>query len=94
MYGLTAMIGIGVLYFTSEAVVVRNFLVACLLGDMGHLWATYHVIGYNNFVDVRNWNTMAWGNIGFTTFLLVTRVLYLSGAFGKDRLVRSVKKAL
>lgn len=94
MYGLTGMIGVGLLYFTSEAVVVRNFLIACAIADVGHLWATYHVIGFANFIDMRNWNATTWGNIGATAFLLITRLLYLSGAFGKDRVVRSAGKAL
>lgn len=94
MYGLTGMIGVGLLYFTSEAVVVRNFLVACAIADVGHLWATCHVIGFANFIDVRNWNSTTWGNIGATAFLLITRLLYLSGAFGKDRVVRSAGKSL
>ena len=94
VYGLLGMIGVGVLYFTSEAAVVKNFLLACAIADVGHLWATYHVIGYANFIDVKNWNQLAWGNIGVTAFLLLTRVLYLSGAFGRDRVVRSARKAL
>ena len=94
MYGLVGMIGVGVLYSTSEAVVVRNYLLACAIADVGHLWATYHVMGYANFMHVRSWNEMAWGNIGATAFLLLVRLLYLSGAFGKDRVVKSARKAL
>ena len=88
------MIAIGVLYSTSEPKVVRNFLVACAIADVGHLWATYTVIGRANFVDVKAWNALAWGNIGITAFLLLTRLLYLSGAFGKDSVVASTRKKL
>ncbi|KAL8817203.1 MAG: hypothetical protein Q9223_003920 [Gallowayella weberi] len=91
-YGLLALIAIGVLYSTNEAKVVRNFLIACAIADVGHLWATYIVLGYANFVDVKGWNSLAWGNIGFTLFLFVTRVGYLAGMFGRDRVVGSVKK--
>lgn len=87
------MIGVGVLYSTSEAIVVRNYLFACALGDVGHLWATYHVIG-ESFADIKNWNGMAWGNIGVTAFLLLVRLMYFFGAFGKDRVVRSARKML
>ena len=87
------MIGVGVLYATSEAIVIRNYLFACALGDVGHLWATYRVIG-ENFVDIGNWNGMAWGNIGVTAFLLIVRLMYFAGAFGKDRVVKSVRKVL
>ncbi len=93
-YGLVGLIGIGILYYTNEAIVVRNYLIACAIGDVGHLAATYWVIGHHSFVDVGGWNATAWGNIGVTAFLLVVRVLYFAGVFGKDRVVRSMRKGL
>lgn len=44
VYGLLAMIGVGVLYATTEAKVVRNFLLACAIADVGHLYVTYAVM--------------------------------------------------
>lgn len=88
------MIGVGVLYSTSESVVVRNYLLACAIGDVGHLLATYHVIGHANFVGVRDWNKVAWGNIGVTAFLLFVRLLYFIGIFGNDKARKSPRKAL
>ena len=38
------MVGIGVLYSTTEAKVVRNFLLACAIADVGHLYVTCAVI--------------------------------------------------
>lgn len=38
------MVGVGVLYTTTEAEVVRNFLLACAIADMGHLYVTYAVM--------------------------------------------------
>lgn len=38
------MIGVGVLYATTEAKVVRNFLLACAIADVGHLYVTYAVM--------------------------------------------------
>ena len=88
------MIGVGVLYSTSEFVVVRNYLLACAIGDVGHLLATYHVIGHANFVSVHHWNAVAWGNIGVTAFLLLVRLLYFVGVFGNDKAVGRPRKAL
>lgn len=88
------MIGVGILYQTTEPKVVRNFLVACAVADVGHLYVTYAVMGGKGFLDVGNWNAMGWGNIGVTAGLLVTRVLYLVGAFGDDRVVESTKDAV
>ncbi len=88
------MVGVGVLYATSEPKVVRNFLLACAIADVGHLWATYAVMGQKDFLDVQGWNAMGWGNIGITAGLLVTRTLYFVGALGEDRVVESTKMAM
>ena len=94
LYGLLGMIGIGVLYFTSEVRVVRNYILACAIADVGHLWATYAVMGQKDFLDAMNWNAVAWGNIGITVALLITRVLYLAGMLGEDKVVESTKQAM
>ena len=38
------MVGVGVLYATTEIKVVRNFLLACAIADVGHLYVTYVVM--------------------------------------------------
>lgn len=38
------MVGVGVLYATTEAKVVRNFLLACAVADVGHLYVTFAVM--------------------------------------------------
>ena len=93
-YGLIGLIGVGVLYATGEPKVVRNYLLACAIADLGHLWATYAVVGHRSFVDVGNWNDMAWGNIGITASLFVFRVLYFLGLLGRDRVVKSARKMI
>ena len=72
---------------------VRNYLLACAIADVGHMWATYAVMGQKDFLDITNWNAMAWGNIGVTVGLLITRVLYLAGILGEDKIVESTKQA-
>jgi hypothetical protein len=91
VYGLLALIGVAILYTTAEPKVVRNFLIACAIGDVGHLAVTCHVMGHREFLDLRDWNYMAWGSIGVTTALFVTRVGYLMGWFGEDHLGRRGK---
>lgn len=66
IYLLLAMIGIAVLYTTSEARVVRNYVIALWLADIGHVAVTCYVMEYERMIDVANWNAMAWGNIGAT----------------------------
>lgn len=93
-YGLVGLIGVGVLYATSEPKVVRNYIIACAIADVGHLWATYAAIGHESFMNVWSWNDMAWGNIGITASLLVFRILYLMGLFGQDRVIKSAKRMI
>lgn len=38
------MVGVGILYTTTEAKVVRNFMLACACADIGHLYVTYTVM--------------------------------------------------
>ena len=85
MYGLSALLGVGLLYATTEPKVVRNYILALAVGDVGHLVVTGLGLGWEGLLDVGGWNDMAWGNLGVTTGLFVTRVGYLMGLFGEDR---------
>ncbi|KAI1500003.1 hypothetical protein F5X99DRAFT_410479 [Biscogniauxia marginata] len=91
-YGLLFMVGVAVLYTTSELKVVRNYLVALWIADIGHVGLTCWLLGYERTLDVGSWNAMTWGNIGATTFLCLTRTAYLLGLFGRDRPVVAPSK--
>lgn len=69
-YGLVFLIASAVLYTTSEIKVVRNYLIACWLADISHVYVCYHVMGWDRFVDIAGWNSMTWGNVGVTVSLL------------------------
>lgn len=60
------MVGVAVLRSTTEARVVRNYVVALWLADIGHVAITCYVMPLEKLVDVANWNPMAWGNIAAT----------------------------
>lgn len=68
-YGLVFLIATAILYTTSEIKVVRNYLVACWLADISHVYVCYHVLGWARFVDIASWNSMTWGNVGATVSL-------------------------
>jgi hypothetical protein len=85
LYLLIGFIGVAVLYTTTSAKVARSYLLALLLGDIGHLAVTYHAMGRDNFLDVANWNSMAWGNICATGVLFLARCAYFLGFLGEDR---------
>ncbi|KAL3420207.1 hypothetical protein PVAG01_08706 [Phlyctema vagabunda] len=84
IYLLLMMVGVGVLYTTTEAKVVRNYVVALWVADIGHVVVTAQVLGYDSLVDIGSWNSMTWGNVGVTVFLFLTRTAYLMGVFGPD----------
>ncbi|KLU83272.1 hypothetical protein MAPG_02336 [Magnaporthiopsis poae ATCC 64411] len=84
-FGLLAMVGAAVLYTTSEPKVVRNYLVALWIADIGHVYLTCRGLGSDRFMDVASWNAMTWGNVFVTLLLCLTRTAYLLGWFGPDR---------
>ncbi|CAK7274377.1 hypothetical protein SEPCBS57363_006131 [Sporothrix epigloea] len=84
-YGLLFMIGVAVLYTSTELKVVRNYLVALLIADIGHVGLTIAALGPDRFAAIGEWNAMTWGNVGFTIFLALMRTSYLLGFFGPDK---------
>lgn len=66
IYLLLAMVGVAVLYSTTEVKVVRNYLIALAIADVSHVSITAYGMGYDRTIDIANWNAMAWGNIGAT----------------------------
>ncbi|KAI1463703.1 uncharacterized protein F4812DRAFT_446055 [Daldinia caldariorum] len=94
-YGLLFLLGVAVLYTTTELKVVRNYLIALWIADISHVGVTCWLLGYDRTLDVGSWNAVTWGNVGFTTFLCLTRTAYLLGLFGPDRqaITRSKKIA-
>lgn len=65
-YGLAFLVGVAVLYTSNELRVVRNYLIALLIADVGHLAITYGTLEYDRIVSVGEWNPMTWGNVGAT----------------------------
>lgn len=65
-YGLLFLAAVAVLYTTTELKVVRNYLIALWIADIGHVAVCYIGLGYERFVDVASWNSMTWGNVGAT----------------------------
>ncbi|KAI1411379.1 hypothetical protein F5Y13DRAFT_165596 [Hypoxylon sp. FL1857] len=91
-YGLLFLLGVAVLYTTSELKVVRNYLIALWIADISHVGVTCWLLGYDRTVDVGSWNAVTWGNVGFTAFLCLTRAAYLLGLFGPDRKAATLSK--
>ncbi|KAI1772744.1 hypothetical protein F4818DRAFT_138537 [Hypoxylon cercidicola] len=92
-YGLLFLLGVAVLYTTTELKVVRNYLIALWIADISHVGVTCWLLGYDKTLDVASWNAVTWGNVGFTAFLCLTRTAYLLGLFGPDlQVVEGSKK--
>ncbi|KAK4194128.1 hypothetical protein QBC40DRAFT_291358 [Triangularia verruculosa] len=84
MYFLAFLLGLFVLHSTTEIKVVRSYLWALWLADIGHMAVTCRVLGWEESVNILRWNEMTWGNLGATGFLFAVRSLYFLGAFGRD----------
>lgn len=64
-----AFMGVAILNTTSEVKVVRGYLVALWLGDIGHIGFSSYALGLEKFLKPTEWNAMAQGNIAFTVGL-------------------------
>ncbi|KAI5464100.1 hypothetical protein BGZ63DRAFT_401080 [Mariannaea sp. PMI_226] len=85
LYLLLAFIGLAVLNTTSEVKVVRAYLVALWLGDIGHVFFSGYGLGKDLAMKPAEWNAMAWGNIAVTVWLFLMRSAYFLGIFGPDQ---------
>ncbi|KAF5636340.1 uncharacterized protein FTJAE_6107 [Fusarium tjaetaba] len=94
LYLLLALIGVAILSTTTETRVVRSYLVALWLADIGHVGFSSYGIGRDRLLSPLQWNAMTWGNVGMTLFLFFTRTVYLTGFFGPDHVNKSAKKTV
>ncbi|EXK99143.1 hypothetical protein FOQG_01771 [Fusarium oxysporum f. sp. raphani 54005] len=92
LYLLLAFIGVAILSTTTENRVVRSYLFALWLADIGHVGFSSYGIGRDRLLNPPQWNAMTWGNVGMTLFLFLTRTAYLTGFFGPDHIDKPAKK--
>lgn len=83
VYLLLMLLGVAVMYTTSEPRVLRHYLMALGVADWAHIYCVYMGLGWKRFFDVASWNALTWGNIGVTAFLHLNRVGYLLGFLGR-----------
>ena len=82
VYLLLALLALVCCWTTSRSV-VRGYLAAVALADLGHIYAVYRVLGSETFWDVGQWNDMIWGSVGVSAILHVNRLATLLGVFGR-----------
>ena len=81
-YLLLCLIGVAVLYTPGvPKTLVRNYLIALAVGDVGHLAVTGWSMGVKGVMNVGGWSSVAWGNIGITVGLLMVRLAWLGNWF-------------
>jgi hypothetical protein len=68
---------------TREPRMTKYYLAAAGVGDLGHILASYKVMGSEMFWDFGGYNDMMVGNVIVSAFLWVNRALMLWGVFGK-----------
>ncbi|KAH8171849.1 DNA-binding domain-containing protein [Sarocladium implicatum] len=92
IYLLLAFVAVALFTSTSEIKVIRRYLVALALGDVGHIGWTAYGLGMERMSKIGEINLMTWANIAPTIFLLVVRLAYLGGFFGPDNAPVTVSK--
>lgn len=92
LYLLMAFMGLFVLNSASEVKVVRSYLWALWLGDIGHVAFSCYGLGKDRMMHPWEWNALAWGNIVFTAWLFSMRSAYFLGIFGPDKPIVSTRK--
>jgi hypothetical protein len=78
LYFLFALNEAAILRSTSDLRVWRAMLVGLLIADLGHLYSVCP-LGSQIYWDVRRWNAIDWGNVGFVYAGAMTRTAFLLG---------------
>lgn len=81
MYLLGFFIAMSVFLTTSETKVIRAYLVALLLGDIGHIAFTCLALGKERMLRPQEWNTMTCANVGFVVSFSTELLLSLLSRF-------------
>jgi hypothetical protein len=95
-YLLLGILGVFILNTTTELKVVRAYLFALWLGDIGHVGLTLYAMGWEASMNTGAWTPVVWGNVGITAYLFLIRSFYFMGAFDGDdeEAKETVKKAV
>jgi len=83
MFLVQCMLSILLTVVTRESRMTKYYLVAAAIGDVGHIFASYKVMGSEIFWDFGDYNDLMAGNVFLGVFLFVNRLLTLSGVFGR-----------
>lgn len=77
LYLLMAFMGVAILNTTSEVKVVKGYLFALWLGDIGHVGLSAYALGLEKLMKPLEWNALAGGNIAFTVSPSCSRGWYI-----------------
>lgn len=78
--------------WTKHAEIIKKYLLAVAVGDLGHIYATYRAVGSDFFFNVSEWNDMIWANVVVVLFLFVNRLATVAGVFGSISVSTQEKK--
>ena len=70
-FGMAFMMAFAILYASTELNVIRNYLIALWVADIGHVGLTLYALGWDGSLDFANWNPMTWGNVAVTVSEMV-----------------------
>ncbi|KAI5481874.1 BTB domain and ankyrin repeat containing protein [Pseudohyphozyma bogoriensis] len=59
--------------------IVSTYLTALAIADLTHIGFTFYDLGLPGTLDVKNWNTLVWGNCVITFCLFIVRMMWFAG---------------
>lgn len=86
LYGLTTIAIM--LYGSRSPRVVHGYVLASAISDPLHWASIINTMGWDNFVDYKGWSQDVTPIILVPAFTLAIKVGYLTGLFGKDKVVK------
>jgi hypothetical protein len=83
MFLVQALLSLLFTVVTREAKLTKLYLAAASIGDLGHIWASYAIMGGELFWDFGSYNDMMVGNVVVSAGLWGMRMATLGGVFGR-----------
>jgi hypothetical protein len=84
---MISLLTLSVMLFARDPKIVHAYVIVSALTDIPHWASFYYVLGWEGIVNYGEWNLSLWLQLGVPVVTMVFKLGYLSGVFGRDRVV-------
>ena len=84
---MISLLTLSVMLFAKDPKIVHAYVVVSALTDIPHWASFYYVLGWEGIRNWEEWNQSLWLQLGVPVITMVFKLGYLSGGFGRDRVV-------